>query len=361
MRRALVASASIVGLLLFPVLPTSAKKKAPPIGLIAASVGDQVVVVDPSSGLSHSFDTGPVAWLFPAPGGVLYAPDLVNSRTSVIDLRSGSLRELMDGVTMPRFGGQADRYVVVGGRVLIVSYPERALINAIDTEIEHPWQAEVVARDRLLLVLERQRGVVGEAVLTAVMLDEGRPVYRRPLAGDVLRFAVSEALGVLALVDAAAGSVRLLDPATAMPLAEYDFAGRPSDLAFSGDGTELVVVVDDGPGAGLLTESSFKPDKAGVPQRRLRWQHVLGGAPQRLALSPDRRHAAVALTDGRLEIVDLKRQQRLGFAELPSVPRDLVWIDPAVPGPLLPDWSDRNAPAIDLGDPARDFFTKDPG
>lgn len=342
-----------------PALPMWAKKQAPPVGLIAASVGDDVAVVEPRTGTSQSFASGPVAWLYPAPGGVLYAPDLVNGRTTVIDLRGTRVREVLDGVTMPHFGELADRYVAVSGSVLLVSYPERALIATIDTEIEHPWQVEVEARDRVLLVLERELGG-SEVWLAAVMLDEGRPVYRRRLSGDIRRFAVSNAIGLLAVADAAANAVRLVDPATAAPLAEFDVPGQPLDLVFANEGSWLLTAIDVGAGEGLLTAHTFRRKKDGGVERRERWRVSLAGVPKRVVLSPDGRHAAVALASGRLEIIHVKRQELVATAQLATAPRDVVWADPAVPGPLLPEWSDQKPPELDLGVSGPDFLEEAP-
>ena len=96
-----------------------AKKESPPVGLVAVSSGDVVVLADPAFGNTRSIQTGPVAWLFPAPGGTLFAPDLVHGKTTVVDLLSMSARDVIDGVTMPHFGSFPDRYVVLGRRLLI--------------------------------------------------------------------------------------------------------------------------------------------------------------------------------------------------------------------------------------------------
>ena len=56
---------------------------------------------------------------------------------------------------MPRFGSLTDRYLVVAKHLLVVSYPERALMNSFDIAFHHPWQVEVVADNTILLVLER--------------------------------------------------------------------------------------------------------------------------------------------------------------------------------------------------------------
>ena len=156
-------------------------KEKPPLGILAASAGDEVFLVDPTTGNIRSISAGPVAWLFPAPGGILFAPDLVNSRTTVVDLRTLSLRETIPGVTMPRFGTLADRYLVLAQQLLVMSYPDRALMNRFEIPFESPWQVEILAGNTVLLVLERLPQGGGEVRLTAVNLGEGRLVYRRPL------------------------------------------------------------------------------------------------------------------------------------------------------------------------------------
>jgi len=100
----------VVTILMALVSVAVAKDKvSPPYGVLGASVGDEVVLVSPITGHAKPLRTGPVAWLFPAPGGILFAPDLVNGKTTVIDLRSLTVRETIPGVTMPRFGSASDR------------------------------------------------------------------------------------------------------------------------------------------------------------------------------------------------------------------------------------------------------------
>jgi hypothetical protein len=356
MRNRLVA-VFVLGLVL--CVPALAKKKAVPAqGLIAASVGDDVVVVQPILGQAKHMETGPVAWLFPAPGGILFAPDLVNGRTTVIDLRTQIVREVMDGVTMPHFGVLSDRYVAIASKILIMSYPERALISSIDFAIERPWQVAVVADDRVLLALERSHDGAGEPVLAAVKLDEGRPVYRRPLAGDPRRFSLSEETGLLALADTEGRQVVLMDPASATPFQALPVAGRPMDLAFVGDGTSLVIAAAAEDDRGILVLIKLKQEKKNGIVTKERWTLDLRSAPVRLAVSPDRRHVAVASTSGGLSVIDISRQEEALSLGLAEVPRDLVWCDPTRPGPMLPEWSDRKPPSIDLGNPERDFFKK---
>ncbi len=191
-----------------------AKKESPPVGLIAVSGGDVVVLVDPTLGNALSIPTGPVAWLFPAPGGTLFAPDLVHGKTTVVDLRTARKLDTIDGITMPHFGDFSDRYVVLGKRVLVVSYPERAVIDIFDVRFEHPWQVAVVAGNTVLVVLERSPDGASVPVVTAMNLGNGKVSYRRPMSGDVRHFAISPRLGVIALADAGSGQVLLTDPAT---------------------------------------------------------------------------------------------------------------------------------------------------
>jgi hypothetical protein len=349
--------AIMVGLL--PPSPGWAKKKRhPPGALIAASVGDEVIIVEPSTGRTKAISTGPVAWLFPAPGGVLYAPDLVGGRTTVIDLVTQVTRETIDGVTMPHFGEMADRYVAISRQILVMSYPERALIRSIDFTLRNPWQVEIVAGDRILLVLERRPDGIGEQSLVAVKLDEGKPVYRRLLAGDFRRFALSEEAGVLILADAARRQVVLMDPATATPFESYPVEGRPMDLVFLADGDSLLTAVARGTEAGELLLWKFTAQKKGGMERKEQWSYPLSGVPERLALSPDGRYVAVAFASGGLAIIDVDRQEEVVVAELGGAPRDFRWCDPSVAGPLLPDWSDQKPPELDLGDPKRDFYKR---
>ena len=337
-------------LLLAPCLPsTAAKDKPPPMGVLAASAGEEVAIVDPTTGDSRIVATGPVAWLFPAPGGILFAPDLVNGRTAVIDLRSLTVKEPISGVTMPRFGTLTDRYLVLTRQLLVMSYPDRALMNRFEISFEHPWQVAVVADNTVLLVLERLPDGDGEASMTAVNLGEGRLVYRRQLRGDVRHFALSVTLGMMALADAEANQIVLVEPATLKPAAVFPIAGKPVDLVFAADGSTLVVAVERTDGGGELLIWKIKLEKKDGFQRKKEWTVPLGAAPVRLASSPDGRHVAAGLTSGELQIVELEHQLLVATAELPEAPRDVVWCDPSIDGPLVPDWSDDDEPTLNLG------------
>lgn len=344
-------SAATVGwwaLLCCLVAPVAARDAGTPTGVMAASVGDTVVLADPATGATRSLEAGRVAWLFPAPGGVLFAPDLVHGSTAVIDLRTQTAGEPLAGVTMPRFGQLADRYVVVSSRVLVVSYPERALMNRFEFGFERPWQVVVAADNSVLLVLEREPEGEGGAVFSAVNLGDGRLVYRRPLEGDVRHFALSPTLGVVAFADRALGGVVLAEPSDLARQAVFDAAARPEDLAFGGDGSTLTVAAANDAG-GTLHIWKLARKKEGPIEIRKGWQLALAAAPLRLAASPDGRFVAVATADGRVQVVDVAARLPGRSIELGAPPRDLVWCDPTIPGPSLPVWSDTAPPSLDLG------------
>lgn len=344
----LSAAAMLVAL----VTTVAAKDSAnPPYGVLAASVGDQVVLVSPISGLVKPVTTGPVAWLFPAPGGILFAPDLVNGRTTVIDLRSLDARETIPGVTMPRFGSASDRYLVLTDRILVMSYPERALLNRFEIGFEHPWQVEVAADNTVLFVLERLPQSGDEATLVAVNLGEGQLVYRRPLHGDVRHFALSSALRVMALAAAGTRQVVIADPVVVSPVDVYAVEGKPVDVVFAGDQSTLVAAVDTTDGSGELMIWKLKMEKKKGLVRKKEWKVSLPDAPIRLSRSPDWRHVAVALRSGEVQIVEIATQLPVSTASLPGVPRDIVWCDPMRAGPLLPEWSDEGEPTLNLGGP----------
>jgi hypothetical protein len=335
-------------LLLAFLLPTTAAKEGPRVGVLAASVGDEVVLADPTSGKTRSFSTGPVAWLFPAPGGILFAPDLVNGKTTVIDLRTLSLREPIPGVTMPRFGPLPDRYLVLSKQLLVMSYPSRALMNRFEIPFENPWQVEVLAENQVLFVLERLPQGGGEVTLTAVNLGEGRVVYRRPLGGDVRHFAVSPELGLMALAAREAGQVILAEPATLTPVATYLSGGKPVDLVFVDDGSTLAVAIERSDGGGEIVIWKIKSTKKKGIERKKEWIIQMTESPVRVAASPDGLHVAAALNNGRLKIFEVESQALVAAADLGGAPRDVVWCDPSIEGPLLPDWSDDDAPTLDL-------------
>ena len=324
-------------------------KNNPPVGIVAASAGNDVVLVDPTTGNLRSIPTGPVAWLFPAPGGILFAPDLVNSRTTVVDLRHLTVRDPIPGVTMPHFGSFPDRYLVVAKQLMLMSYPDRAVMNRFEISFDHPWQVAVLADDTVLLVLERSPDEGSGASMTAVNLGDGRLVYRQPLGGDIRHFAVSMPLGVMALAQAEGDEVIVVDPATLAPAAEFPTKGVPVDLVFAGDGSTLVTAVDRADGGGEVVIWKIKREKKEGLHLKKEWSVALAAAPLRLAASPDGRHVAAGLVSGELQIVELESQVLVATVNLGAAPRDVVWCDPSIEGPLLPDWSDDDPPTLNLG------------
>jgi DNA-binding beta-propeller fold protein YncE len=185
--------------------------------------------------------------------------------------------------------------------------------------------------------------------MTTLNLGEGRVVYRRPLAGDVRHFALSPKLGMIALADAGSGQVVLADPATLTPRLAYFVSGKPVDLVFADDGTTLVVAVAREDGGGELAVWKIKMDKKKGLQRKQERTVSLAGLPIRIAVSPDGRDVAVGLATAELQIVRVKSLEIVAVSTLPAAPRDVVWCDPSMEGPTLPDWSDDDEPQLNLG------------
>jgi hypothetical protein len=278
---------------------------------------------------------------------VLYAPDIVHSATTVIDLVSRRVRDRIQGVTTPRFGRSPDRYVVVvPGEVLVVSYPERAVIARHGVPIESPWQTAVVS-NTALLVLERRPDGASPAYLTAVDLVSGQLVYRRRLPGSVSGMALSAELGLIALADADVSMVRLLEPETLRPVLELDVVGVARDLGFLAGGTELVAATFDRETEhGGLRSWRLKQRRAGIKIQHEATIEV-DGEPIRLATAPmDLPRVALGLSSARVVVIDLGGLEVIHAVQLSSALRDLVWCDPTAPGPLLPQWSDRSPPEL---------------
>jgi len=323
-------------------LPCPAKDN-PLSGVLAASVGDSVVLIEPVSGRTVAFDTGPVGWLFPAPGGMLFAPDVINAHTTVISLRSAAVVDRMDGLTMPHFGGSPDRYIAIVGEVIVASYPDRGIIKQIPAEIDHPWQVIVSPDDAAMLVLERLPDGSTGVHMTTVNLITRQVIRSRPLAGGILHMALSPQLGLLALADAGSSQIHLVEPATLTPMASRPVKGRPLDVVFARGGDALVTAVDDGNGAGYLDLAFFKSGKKGLRLDK-EASIPLAAAPVRIDASPDGDNVAVALEGGAVVIVNVKQKAVVDRAELPGTPRDLRWCDPTREGPMVADWSDGEAP-----------------
>ena len=98
-----------------------------------------------------------------------------------------------------------------------------------------------------------------------------------------------------------------------------------------------------------ILKEEIKQEKKKGFHRKKEWTVPLAAAPVRLATSPDGRHVAVGLQSAEMQIVELETQSLTATADVGSTPRDIVWCDPSIEGPMLPDWSDDDAPTLDLG------------
>jgi hypothetical protein len=318
------------------------------VGVLAWSAGDEVGLADPLGRWIREFETGPVGWLYPGPGGVLFAPDVVNGRTAVLDLRTGAMTDRFDGVMVPWFGDVEHRYYVcLPGELLVVSYPDRAQIARIETDVRSPWRFVVAVDDSSALILDRAPDGSGETAMVAVDLVARRQVYRRPLRSDVRHISLSSVLGLLAFADDDASSLALLEPATLSVVLALPVSGRVRDVGFADDGTTLVAAIGDDARAEVCAWQ-LKDGKDGLRPRRERCA-PLTGAPLRLAVSPDGARVAVATGDGWTSVHGLRRLEVEARIESPAAIRDLVWSDPSRPGPPVPEWSDDRPPELSIG------------
>ncbi len=318
---------------------TGPAKTRPPDGILAASVGDTVVLVEPFSSRTITFETGPVGWLFPAPGGILFAPDVIHARTTVINLLALAVVDRLDGLTMPHFSANPDRYTAITDEIVILSYPDRAVIKTIGAKIAHPWQVIMAPDGAAMMILERLPDGSAGVHMTTVNLITGQVVYRRPLIGDIRHFALSPQLGILALADAESNRVHLVEPATLTPIAERAAAGRPVDVTFAHEGKTMATAIATGDGAGILDLAIFKTGKKGMSIGK-EYSIPLGASPVRIAASPGGNYVAVAFEGGSVTIVDVGERKAIATGTLPGTPRDLRWCDPLSEGPMIADWSD---------------------
>ena len=321
---------------------------SPPSGRVAASVGDRVMVVDPGGPGAWAIDSGPIGWLFPAPGGLLYAPDLVGGRTTVVDLHTGTVVERLDGISMPRFGAFDHRYFVAApGELLVASYPDRVPISTIEVEVRSPWQLQLAPDDSVALILDRGPEP-GEAFLVAVDLVTRRTAYRRPLAGDVRRIALAPKLGLVALADRAGGGLRLLDPTSLGQVLLLAGGERVTDVAIWGE-AGVAATVDRGEAGGAILTWQLKRTSSGLVVRKARALE-LATAGVGLAVSPDGSFLAVASADGALKVVTAGKLELVVEHRLDGEPRHLVWCDLGPAAPLMPEWSDERPAQLSFGD-----------
>lgn len=258
-------------------------------GILAASVGNEVVLVEPNSGTAIPLESGPVGWLYPAPGGILFAPDVINNQTTVINLMSLAVVDRLEGLTMPHFSANPDRYTAIANGIVVLSYPDRAVIKRISATIAHPWQVIMAPDGAAMIILERLPDGSTGVHMTTVNLITSQVVYRRPLSGDIRHMSLSPQLGLIALADAKTNVVHLGEPATLTPVAAHATDGQPIDLAFTHEGKILATAIDPGDGTGILELALFKAGKKKGLRIDKEFPIPLAAAPVRLAVSPGKR------------------------------------------------------------------------
>lgn len=283
-------------------------------------------------------ETGPVGWLYPAPGALLFAPDTVDGRTTVIELRSGRVAERLEGVTLPVFGQADDRYVVaVPGRVLVVSFPERVVLAEHEVGLRRPWRSRVSADGLFLYVLERP-GEGRPAAVAVVDLLAGTLAVRKELPGDAVDMVLLEELGLVALAEPGEGAIELRSGSSLDVEARIECGGAPAALAF--DGTRWLWAAESRGDAGGVERWRLHRRSKGL-STRMKGSLALPGRPVRMALDPAAQWLAVAAEGDELWIVPAGVDRIARTLSLPAPPRDVVWPDLDRPGPLLPEWSDR--------------------
>jgi len=310
-------------------------KKAQPKGLLALSAGDSVVLADLRGDAVNEIETGTVGFLFPAPGGILFAPDIIHNRTTVIDLRRRSQRETLSFLRMPRFTVWKDRYLVLAGDLLMLSYPENSLIFRMKADIQSPWQLYSSEDGMSLLVLERQPDGKGPSILTALDLGVRKRVFRKSFTSDMIRFAEMSNPGVLVLADRSEKQILILEPETMTPLTKIPLVDAPTDIVAVGN----VLHAAGGPD-GVRRWELKRSHEGKLEIREL--DPVLTGNPiERLTISPDGLFFAAAGKHSRIRIYEARKARLVREIEIPPGIRDLVWVDPLADGPLLPMWSDQ--------------------
>ncbi len=334
-------------------LAAAAVAADPPFGVVVASAGDAVLLVDPASGGTRTLATGPVGLLFPAPGGLLFAPDVIHGTTTVVDLRLGRVAETLPGVTMPWFGALLDRYLAFGDEALMVSYPERAVMFKLPVRVANPFQIEVAGNQTAALVLARRPDRPNEpAHLIALDLTSRTLAYDIELPGQVVSMHMAVPLGLVFLTEQAGARIVAVDPSTQTTVVELRASGSPVGAVTVLDGRTLAVAERRSVGgkvSGALLLWKLDMSDEGLVVKKAR-EVALPEAPVRLAADPSGRWLAIGLESGAIAIVDSDKRVVVAIAPGSGPIRDLRWCDPSIPGPPVPAWSDEQPQPLDFSD-----------
>jgi hypothetical protein len=322
-----------VALLVVTPPPTAAAAAPQPSGVIAVSGGDHVTLVVPGDAAPVSLEAGTVGFLYPAPGGLLFAPDLVGGRTTVINLSTLQVSERFSGVTQPHFGPYIDRYLVVAGDLVFVTWPERSLIRRIDAEFSSPWQVFLSPEGLSAIVFERSPSGDGPATLTAVDLGSHREVGRRRWPGGISRVAIGLDNGLMAAVNPEESRLEMLDLASMRTVATLATAAPPRDAVFAVGGERLLSAVGD-----EVVIHRVKRRSKGT-EFKIDDPVSLAASVLRLATAPDDRWVAAVTDTPELVLIDAKKGDLGPRWPLPDSVRDVVWCRRSSSGPALPRWS----------------------
>jgi hypothetical protein len=304
-----------------------------PSGVIAVSGGDDVTLVLPGRAEPVSIQTGTVGFLYPAPGGLLFAPDLVNGRTTVINLPNLQVAERFPGITQPHFGPYSDRYLVVAGDLVFVTWPERSLIRRVNAEFSSPWQVFLSPEGVSALVFERPPTDDGPATLTAVDLTSHRQVGRRVWPNGIARVAVGMDNGLLAAVNTNGRNIEILDLSSMRTVTTLATRETPRDAVFALKGERMLSAVGD-----VVVIHRIKSRSKGT-EFRIDDPVQLDAPVIRLATAPDDRWVAAVTETPEVVLIDARRGEIGARWPLPDRVRDVVWCQRASRGPSLPVWT----------------------
>jgi hypothetical protein len=147
------------------------------------------------------------------------------------------------------------------------------------------------------------------------------------------------------LVDQSVSSLMLVEPATLSTVLTLPLAGTARDAVFMDGSKTLAAVSSTGDGRGELKHWRLKAKKGELLVKK-ELAAPLEHEPARIGASPGEDRVAVAYDGALIEVFELEKLERVQVFELTDSPRDMVWCDPSIPGPLMPEWTSDEEPAL---------------
>jgi WD40 repeat protein/tRNA A-37 threonylcarbamoyl transferase component Bud32 len=174
--------------------------------------------------------------------------------------------------------------------------PADALLGQADLSPDGKTLAVIDFYDRILFFDSRTFQPVGRPFDAATWLDS---VAYSP-DGKTLAFGTNS------------GLVRVLDARTGEELAETTVGGSAARLAFTGDGSRLVVLVGGPPTIRMLDADTLRPVGSPISPTGFRWNDIASYyRPAHFALTPDGHSVITASDDGELAWWDLQTGRKV--------------------------------------------------